>query len=53
MNSYYKGLIAETNARDAAERVAKRARDEATFCHLGRNMLVQCTACEDEEDNRG
>jgi len=52
MNSYYKGLIAETNARDAAARVAKRVRDETTFCHHGRSMVVQCTACEDEEDNR-
>jgi len=53
MNSYYKGLIAETNARDEAERVAKRVRDETTFCHHGKSMVVQCTACEDEEDNRG
>ena len=41
MSSYYKGLIAETTARD-----------ETTFCHHGRSMVVQCTACEDEEDNR-
>jgi hypothetical protein len=50
--SYYTGLIAETNARDEAERIAKRRRDETTLCHHGKNMLVQCTACEDEEDNR-
>lgn len=47
--SYYKGLIAETNARDEAERAAKRLRDETTFCHHGKTMVVQCTACEYEE----
>lgn len=50
--SYYTGLIAETNARDEAYRVAKRLRDETTFCDHGKNMVEQCTACEDEEDNR-
>lgn len=50
--SYYAGLIAETNARDEAERIAKRRRDAETYCRHGKNMLVQCTACEDEEDNR-
>jgi hypothetical protein len=50
--SYYTGLIAETDARDEAYRIAKRQRDAETFCHHGKNMLEQCTACEDEEDNR-
>jgi hypothetical protein len=52
MTSYYKGLIAETDAREAIHRAAQRARDAETFCHHGRNMLEQCTACADEEDNR-
>lgn len=37
MTAYYKGLIAETNARDEAYRVAKRLRDETTFCDHGKN----------------
>lgn len=52
MSSYRKGLIAETDARDEAERIAKRLRDETTFCHHNKSMVEQCTACEDEEDNR-
>lgn len=34
------------------ERIAKRLRDETTFCHHHKSMVEQCTACEDEEDNR-
>ena len=52
MPTYYSGLIAETNARDEAERIAKRLRDETTFCDHGRNMVVHCAACDDEEANR-
>lgn len=51
--SSQKALIAECETREAADRAGRRARDAATFWHHGRNMLVQCTACEDEEDNRG
>lgn len=35
-----------------AARIARRLRAETTFCHHGKNMVEQCTACEDEEDNR-
>jgi len=49
---YYTGLIAEANVRDERERIARRLRDETTFCDHGRNMCQHCTACDDEEANR-
>lgn len=44
--------IARELARESEERETKRDRYVTTFCHHNKSMVEQCTACEDEEDNR-
>jgi len=40
------------NPEDEARYARERARFAQKFCHHGKSLLEQCTACEDEEDNR-